>query len=142
MSKGKIVKINKVMPFAPPGLEDVYVSKMLIDADNSGSENIQINHGVVKGGRATPGAAHGNRDEIYIVLSGEAVLNLDAVEHDIEKGSVVFIPKGVFHSLKNKSDVDDFAIITVWPGQPQPGDNEVYDMRKEAWGTTYREIDE
>ena len=141
MPRGKVVKTNKVMPFVVPGLEG-YVSKMLIDVFNSGSEKMQLNHGTLKGGVALPGCGHPGYDEIYIVLSGEAVLNLDNVEYDLEKGSVVFIPADTFHALKNKSETEDFEIITVWPGQPAPGVNGVYDMRKEAWGTTYREIEE
>jgi hypothetical protein len=54
---------------------------------------------------------------------------------------VVFIPGGTSHGLVNKSQTENFEIITVWPGQPAPGANVVYDMRKEAWGTTYREVE-
>ncbi|MBN1437174.1 MAG: cupin domain-containing protein [Sedimentisphaerales bacterium] len=142
MAKGIVVKIDKVMPFSPPEFKGEYVSKMLIDVYNAGSDRMQVNHGVVKAGCGTPGAVHESpHDEIYIVLSGSAVLHMDGVDYDIEKGSVVFIPGGTFHSLKNKSETEDFEIITVWPGQPKPGANEVYDMRKEQWGTTYREIE-
>ena len=141
MPKGKVVKIHKVMPFSPPGAENSYISRMLIDAENSGSQDMQLNHGILKGGCFTPGAVHEGHDEIYIVLSGSAKLNLDNVEYDIEKGSVVFIPGGAFHALVNKSQTEDFEIITVWAGTPRPGANEVYDLRKKAWGTTYREID-
>ena len=141
MAKGTIVNIDKVMPFTLPELKGEYESRMLIDVFNSGSERMQLNHGIVKGGGGTPGGVHPPpHDEIYIVLAGSAVLNMDGVDYDITKGSVVFIPAGTFHSLKNKSDTQDFEIITVWPGQPAPGANGLYDMRKEAWGTTYREI--
>ncbi len=141
MSRGKVVKSSKVMPFTLPELEG-YESRMLIDVFNAGSEKMQLNHGTLKGGAFTPGGAHAGHDEIYIVLSGAAILNLDNVEYDIEKGTVVFIPGDTFHSLKNKSQTEDLEIITVWPGQPAPGANGIYDMRKEAWGTTYREIEE
>ncbi len=33
-------------------------------------------------------------------------------------GKVVGIPGGTFHALSNKSQTEEFAIITVWPGQP------------------------
>ena len=142
MAKGTVVKVDKVMPFAPPEFKGEYVSKMLIDVFNSGSDRMQVNHGVVTAGCGTPGAVHeAPHDEIYIVLSGAAVLHMDGVDYDIEKGSVVFIPGGTSHGLTNKSKTEDFEIITVWPGQPKPGANEVYDMRKERWGTTYREIE-
>jgi len=140
MPKGTVVNADRVMPFSPPGAEDTYVSKMLIDADNSGSERLQINHGVVKAGRSLPGAAHpAPYDEIYYVLSGHAVLKMDDVDYELEKNMVVFIPAGTFHALTNTSETEDFEIVTVWPGTPEPGANEVYDLRKESWGTSYRE---
>lgn len=143
MAKGRVVKIENVMPFSPPEFRGEYVSRMLIDVFNSGSERLQVNHGLVNAGCGTPGAIHEPpHDEIYVVLSGQAVLHMDGCDYDIAKGSVVFIPGGTFHSLRNKSGTEGFEIITVWPGQPEPGANEVYDMRKQAWGTTYREIGE
>jgi len=74
MSRGKVVKIDKVMPFSPPGFEKGYTSKMLIDVFNSGSEKMQINHGVLRGGCATPGGVHEGHDEIYIGKGFRGVL--------------------------------------------------------------------
>jgi len=141
MAKGKVVKINRVMPFCP-NPEGGYVSRMLIDVFNSGSEKLQVNHGTLKGGGSFSDAVHKvPHDELYIVLSGQAVLTMDGVKYDIEEGSVVFIPGGTLHGLVNKSQTENFEIITVWPGQPAPGANVVYDMRKKEWGTTYREVE-
>lgn len=142
MAKGTVVKTHKVMPFVPPGGDGAYTSRMLLDVFNSGSEKLQLNHGTLKGGCSTGGATHPPpHDEVYIVMSGEAVLHMDDVDYDIEEGTVAFIPAGTFHALTNKSKTQDFVIITVWPGQPAPGANGVYDARKEAWGTTYKEIE-
>jgi len=141
MKEPRVVAASKVMPFSPPGLADVFSSKMLIDKENSGSDRLQVNHCVLKGGGRMPGAAHrAPYDEIYYVLKGEAVLRMDGVDYDIGKDTVVFIPGGTFHALGNKSETEDFVLLTIWPGQPEPGVNEVYDLRKEAWGTTFREI--
>ena len=141
MPRGTVVKVHKVMPFSPPGMEETYVSRMLIDAGNSGSQRLQVNHGVVRAGQSLEGAVHDEPyDEIYYVLSGQASLRLGDEEVDLEEGSTVFIPGGTFHALTNKSQTEDFVILTIWPGEPEPGVNGVYDLRKEAWGTTYREI--
>ena len=141
MKGPRVVAAAKVMPFSPPGLEDVFSSSMLIDKDNSGSDRLQVNYCVLKGGGCMPGAAHQPPyDEIYYVLKGEAVLRMDGVDYDIGKDMVVFIPGGTFHALTNKSETEDFVLLTIWPGQPEPGVNEVYDLRREAWGTTFREI--
>lgn len=141
MKKPTVVKAEKVVPFSPPQFKGAYSSKMLIDEYNSGSDRLQVNHCVLKAGCSMPGAVHKPPyDEIYYVLSGEAVLRMDGADYDLEKDTVVFIPGGTFHALSNQSRTQDFVILTIWPGQPEPGVNDVYDMRKEAWGRTYREI--
>ena len=141
MAQAKVVRPEKVMPFIAPGCEGKYISRMLIDTYNCGSEKLQVNHGTVKLGQGLPGAVHEGHDELYIVLKGHANLNMAGEHYDLEAGSVVFIPGGTFHALTNKSKTEDFEFITVWPGLPEPGINEIYDMRKEAWGTTYREVE-
>jgi mannose-6-phosphate isomerase-like protein (cupin superfamily) len=140
MSRGTVVKAERVMPFSPPGAEDTYESKMLIDFCNSGSERLHISRGVVKAGRGLSGGTHPPPyDEIYYVLGGEAVLSMDGVDYDLEQDTAVFIPAGTHHALRNRSETEDFVILTIWPGTPGPGANEVYDLRKAAWGTSYRE---
>jgi mannose-6-phosphate isomerase-like protein (cupin superfamily) len=141
MPRGTVVKVDRVMPFSPPGAEETYVSRMLIDKENSGSERLQVNHGVVKAGQRLSGAAHpAPYDEIYYVLSGEASLDMDGTEYQLQKDMVVFIPAGTHHALTNRSQTDDFVILTLWPGTPEPGANGVYDARKDAWGMSYREV--
>ena len=141
MSEAKVVNPEKVVPFIAPGCEGIYDSRMLIDIYNCGSDKLQVNHGTVKAGKSLPGAAHQGHDELYIVTKGNATLDLAGEIHELKPSSVVFIPAGTFHALSNKSETEDFELMTVWPGQPAPGANELYDMRKEAWGTTYREIE-
>ncbi len=142
MLKPKVVHPEKVMPFIAPGCENLYTSRMLIDIFNCGSDKIQVNHGIVQAGKSMPGASHEGHDELYVILKGEASLDMAGEVYDLRPGTVVFIPGGTFHAIKNETGTEDLELITVWPGQPAPGVNELYDMRKEAWGTTYREIDE
>jgi len=137
----KVVNPSNVEPFIAPGCEDLYTSRMLIDAFNCGSDKMQVNHGIVKVGKGLPGGAHEGHDELYLILKGNASLDLAGEDHELKPGTVVFIPGGTFHAIHNEDGSEDLELITVWPGQPAPGANEMYDMRQEAWGTTYREID-
>ncbi len=129
------------MPFIAPGCEGLYTSRMLIDVFNCGSEGIQVNHGVVEAGKALPGAAHEGHDELYIILKGHARLDMAGQTYELNPGTVVFIPGGTFHAVHNEDDSEPLELFTVWAGQPAKGANEMYDMRLEAWGTTYREVD-
>ncbi len=139
MAKGTIVKLGDVVPFSPPEFAKQFSSKMLLDKSNSGSDQLHVNHFTLEGGCSTTCGVHKPPfDEIYYVLSGKATLELDGVAHDIEKDTLAFIPGGTSHSLKNKSETEDLVILTIWPKQPEPGVNVLYDMRKEAWGRTFR----
>ncbi len=143
MKKGTVVKATAVMPFTPKGYEGQFESKMLIDRTNSASEKLQVNQFILKPGCRTEGAIHREPyDEVYYVLSGEVVLHLADEAYDIGKDTIIFIPGGTFHSLDNKSQTEDFVLLTIWHTHPERGVNEVYDRRKEAWGKTFRKIGE
>jgi mannose-6-phosphate isomerase-like protein (cupin superfamily) len=116
---------------------------MLIDRSNSASERLQVNQFVLKPGCSTEGAIHREPyDEVYYVLSGEAALHLGDETYEISQDTIVFIPGGTFHSLDNKSQTEGFILLTIWHTHPEKGVNEVYDLRKEAWGKTFRRIGE
>ena len=133
--KGKIIHSHEVKPFV---LDETYSSKLLLDDDMTGRETININEGTLKGGQRTYGGVH-DKDEIYYIVSGEAIIVLDDEQSDVGPGSVVFIPAGVFHYLINKSETEDFVILTFWQ---RAEDNGVYNLRKRAWGKSFKTINE
>lgn len=139
MSKAVIVRPSKVKNFH---CSDVYISKMLLDHTNSGSDKIHINMGVLKaGGSLLPAAKHGNKnegfDEVYIILEGNCKLELNGEVREVEKGDIVFIPSGVYHGLDNRNRSEDVVLLTVWGGVPPKGINEAYDMRLGKWGKSF-----
>lgn len=135
MISAKIIHSAKVKEFV---CDPSYSSKMLLDDRVAGTDAININQGILKGGGRTAGATH-EQNEIYYVLSGEAALRLDEEWHDIQTGDLVFIPAGVFHALENKSQTDEFILLTFWE---RAEDNEVWHTRLKAWGKTFKTIDE
>jgi quercetin dioxygenase-like cupin family protein len=135
MTNAKIINSWEVKPFV---LDASYSSRMLLDDTVVGTQTIHINEGSLKGGCKTGGGEH-EVDEIYYVVKGEAWLYLGEETFDIKPGSLVFIPAGTFHSLDNKSETEDFVLLTFWR---RAEDNEVWQMRKKAWGKTFKTIDE
>jgi mannose-6-phosphate isomerase-like protein (cupin superfamily) len=135
MTKAKIINSWEVKPFI---LDASYTSRMLMDDTVVGTHTIHINEGTLKAGFNTGGGKH-EVDEIYYVVKGEAVVHLDEESFDIKPGSLVFIPAGTFHSLDNKSNTEEFVLLTFWQ---RAEDNEVWQMRKKAWGKTFKTIDE
>lgn len=139
MEKHVVIHSNEVKPFV---VNETYSSKMLVDKFNTLSKGLQINEGTLKAGCKLHGHTHRPPfDEIYYVVRGEAYLNMNDTKYDLHAGSLVFIPGGTFHALENKSETEDFVVMTIWPNHPDPGVNPVYDKRVEAWGSSYQTID-
>lgn len=132
---GKIIRSNELKPFV---LSGDYSSKVLMDNSIAGARVININEGTLKAGGKNDGETH-EKNEIYYVVSGHAVLSLGSERHDIGPGCTIFIPGGTFHGLKNKSDSEDFVLLTFWENA---ADNGVYQMRMDAWGTSVKSVDE
>ncbi|MEO8743002.1 MAG: cupin domain-containing protein [Lysobacteraceae bacterium] len=59
-----------------------------------------------------------SRDEIYIVIAGSAVLDIDGVEHACTVGDALFVPARVPHHFVKISD--DFATWLVFWGETKP----------------------
>ena len=135
MISAKIIRSAKVKEFV---CDPSYSSKMLLDDSVAGTHAINVNQGILRGGGRTAGATH-EQNEIYYVLAGEAVLRLDEESHDIQAGDLVFIPAGVFHGLENKSQTQEFILLTFWE---RAADNEVWHARVKAWGKSFKTIDE
>ena len=109
---------------------------MLMDDIVAGGKSIHINEGTLKPGCSTPGDVH-TATEIYYILKGEAVLHLGEEKIDIKPGSLVYIPAGVYHALDNKSQTEDFVLLTLWEDAKY---NKLYHARMKAWGKSFKTI--
>ena len=133
MADGVVINSWEVKPLV---LDDTYSSKMLLDNVVAGGETVQINEGTLAAGCRTGGAKH-EKAEVYYIVSGEAELWLDDNKYDAKPGTVAYIPGGVFHYLVNKSKTEPFVILTFWL---KAEDNEVYNLRVEKWGKSFKTI--
>lgn len=109
---------------------------MLLDDIVAGEHSVHINEGTLKGGGKTDGATH-NAPEVYYVVRGQAIFHSEGVDYDISPGTLIFIPPGIHHALTNKSELDDFVLLTIWKSVDG---NDVYDMRVKAWGASFKTI--
>ena len=58
------------------------------------------------------------RDEIYIVIAGSAMLDIDGIEHFCAVGDALFVPAHVPHHFVRIRD--DFATWVIFWGEPKP----------------------
>lgn len=136
MTKGKVINSWEVKPFV---CGESYSSRMLLDDIVAGGKAIHINEGTLKGGCTTLSGGVHKATEIYYVVKGEAVLILGGERIDIKSGSLAYIPAGCHHALENKSQTEDFVLLTLWENTEH---NEVYHARVKAWGKSFKTINE
>jgi mannose-6-phosphate isomerase-like protein (cupin superfamily) len=60
---------------------------------------------------STPHAHH--EYEIFVAVSGEAVVDADGEQRPFLAGDIVFLPPGVMHQVINQSTTD-FEMYSVW----------------------------
>jgi quercetin dioxygenase-like cupin family protein len=58
---------------------------------------------------------HLNEDEIFFIRQGTGIFTLGENEHSVTAGSIIFIPKGIWHGLKNTGTEE---IATVFGYSP------------------------
>ena len=114
-------------------LSEEYESQLIMDPDIVSEPSVQLNRGFLKPGAELPPAFH-EAPEIYYILSGVGSLEMDGEWYPVRSGTVVFIPTGIYHRLRNESETEDLSLLTVWADGEY---NTVKAKRKEAWGTTF-----
>ena len=83
-------------------------------------------HGVTfarfgKGFKPTFGHTHKHQEEVYVILSGTAEMNIDGKISEVSAGSAVRVAPGVWRALRAKGDEDMTMIVT---GAPVVGEDD------------------
>lgn len=63
-----------------------------------------------------PRHAHSREDEVFYVLEGELVFELDGGRHTVASGSTVYLRRGVVHAYQNFTTTDARLLIATTPG--------------------------
>lgn len=107
---GKVVKDN-----------ETYVLE-----DNDFLQNLTLSQTYLKPGKATLGHLHENQEEVYIFVSGSAIITIGDKKFPATKGDLFLIPKGHFHRVQNLS-IDEPCIFTcVFEKYDRSGDAAKY----------------
>jgi mannose-6-phosphate isomerase-like protein (cupin superfamily) len=80
--------------------------KMVISPDTMPIKTMCGGVGIFPGNSHAPSHVHKNEEEILYVIEGEGNMYFDGNLEPIKKGSFMFVPKGVKHSLEATTDTD------------------------------------
>jgi len=91
-------------------------SKMLVRPEPSGSRRIDYRVSVYQPKAYVALHHHKIQEQVYHVLDGEGVMELDGERTVVRKDDVIFIPPGVEHAIYNTGLTDlRFIVVTSPP---------------------------
>ena len=59
--------------------------------------------------------AHKVQEQIYHVLEGEGLMDIDGKKHVVRKHDVIYLPPGVTHAMQNSGLVDLVFLVVTSP---------------------------
>jgi quercetin dioxygenase-like cupin family protein len=63
-----------------------------------------------------PRHVHTREDELFYVLEGTLVFELDGARHQVTEGGTVYVQRGVVHAYQNLTDENARLLIATTPG--------------------------
>ncbi len=118
-SKAKILRAEEAFWEQPPGHFEAF-SKMLVHPTNAETRyfDFRISSYQPKGYAETH--VHQIAENIYYVLQGKGIVELDGEKHLVEPHMVIHIPPGVRHGIFNTGLEDLIFIVVASPPSDMP----------------------
>lgn len=100
----------------PPGHSPGAISKMLVRPETAGSKLVDFRVSTYQPMSHVEPHQHKIQEQIYHVLEGEGLMELDGERRVVRPGDFIFIPPGVEHAIYNTGRQDlTFFVITTPP---------------------------
>ena len=88
------------------------LSKALVRPETVGSRQLDYRISTYQPMAYVERHAHKVQEQIYHVLDGEALMEIDGERRVVRKHDVIFLPPGVWHSIRN-TGLGDLTFIVV-----------------------------
>ena len=93
-------------------------SKLLVRPEPCGSKTLDYRVSVYQPGGYVEPHRHRIKEQIYHVLEGEGLMELDGERTVVRKNDIIFIPPGVEHAIYNTGMADlRFIVVTSPPDE-------------------------
>ena len=88
------------------------LSKPLVRPENAGTRHIDYRISMYQPMAYVEKHAHKVQEQVYHVLEGEGLMEIDGETRVVRKHDVIFLPPGVEHSIAN-SGISDLVFVVV-----------------------------
>ena len=93
-------------------------SKLLVRPESCGSKSIDYRISVYQPRAYVELHRHRIQEQVYHVLDGEAVMEIDGERTVVHRDDIIFIPPGVKHAIYNSGMTDlRFIVVTSPPDE-------------------------
>lgn len=100
----------------PPGHSPGALSKMLVRPETTGSELVDFRISIYQPMSCVEPHAHKTQEQVFHILQGEGLMELNGDRSVVQPGDCIFIPPGVEHALYNTGTTDiTFFVVTAPP---------------------------
>ena len=97
----------------PPAHYGGAFSKLLVRPESCGSKSIDYRISVYQPRAYVALHKHRIQEQVYHVLEGEGLMELDGKKQVVRKDDVIFIPPGIEHAIYNTGMTDiKFVVVT------------------------------
>lgn len=110
--KASIRAAASVLWDEPPAHIGGAYSKMLVRPESCGSVNLDYRISVYQPRAFVAPHRHRIQEQVYHILEGEALMEMDGERTVVRKDDVIFIPPGVEHAIYN-TGMGDLRFIVV-----------------------------
>jgi mannose-6-phosphate isomerase-like protein (cupin superfamily) len=91
------------------------LSKALVMPETAGSQDIDYRISMYQPMAYVKPHKHKVQEQVYHVLEGEGLMEIDGEQHVVRKHDFIFLPPGVEHSISNTGLVDLVFLVVTSP---------------------------
>lgn len=117
--KAKVMRAEEAFWELPPGHVQAF-SKMLVHPTNADTKHFDFRLSSYQPKGYAEVHVHEEAENLYYILQGKGIVELDGVRHLVEPHVVVHIPPGVRHGIFNTGLEDLVFIVVASPPSGMP----------------------
>ena len=91
------------------------LSKPLVMPETAGSQHLDYRISMYQPMAYVALHSHNVQEQVYHVLDGEGLMEIDGKHHVVRKHDVIFLPPGISHSIANSGLVDLVFLVVTSP---------------------------
>ncbi|MGB1873942.1 MAG: cupin domain-containing protein [Akkermansiaceae bacterium] len=97
--------VNQLRDQKPFTTADGSTIRSILDATNAPVQNQSLAEASLPAGAATERHYHKLSEEIYFMLDGEGVMEIDGHQREVGPGDAILIPPGAWHQITASSEM-------------------------------------